>query len=379
MLYILAFLIAVVTGLAAQTLQPAIVLMDDSRLNYTANGQVMSFGDAVSNQAIKYSAASLDCGSRAALYGNSTVDLVFTGTSITVDALLWYHENATASVWIDGTFRDQLDTSSPHPTDDPFAVTRACTITSVTLGGLGSQEHRISVRGNGNPFALQSLIYTPSNPISTPTSAPGPGETTTSHPSHSKSPLVYGIVAGVVGGIIILALISICFRHYRRRWSVPQNPRDGPGVLDDLEMQYYRNDGTAPGVTFPLPNVSEGGSAYHGFQSPHLGDTTRSDGLRSLPPTPPSLLMSTRTGTSPDTTSHSIPSSVQSHLESLQRQGLQITDLAAAIRIQSSPTELSPASGRKIAVERVSVQPPLSVDGNPPLSYEFRSDGRYIV
>ncbi|KAG8993524.1 hypothetical protein FRB94_013275 [Tulasnella sp. JGI-2019a] len=375
MLRILTFLLAFVTGLAAQMPQPVVVWMDDSRLNYTVNGQAMSFKDAVSKKVVKYSAASKDCGSRVVFYGNFTVDLVFIGTSITVNAPLWYRENPTASVWIDGTLRNQFNAHSPHPEDDPFNVTHACTVTSLTLGDLGGREHRISVRGNGNPLALQSLIYTPSN--STP--AVDPDDTTTPPPKHSKSPLIYGIVGGVVGGIITLALLSICFRHYRRRLSVSPNRRDRPGILDDPETRYYGNDDAIPSATFPFPNVSDGGPAFHGSQSPHLTGTTRSDGVRSLHPTPPSLLRPTRTGTSPDTTSDSIRSSVQSHLETLQREGLPTIGLPAAIRVSSSQTEVDPVSCGTSMVGGVSVKRPFSVDGNALPSYDFRSDGRYTI
>ncbi|KAG8990992.1 hypothetical protein FRB94_012941 [Tulasnella sp. JGI-2019a] len=135
---------------ATQQPQPVTVLMDDPRITYTAYGQAMSFDEVVANKTVQCSKTA-NCGGWIILYDQTgdaapTIDLVFTGTSVTVNVVLWYIKGGISSLWLDGTSSNQINSNSLHPEDGPFDVSHACTISSLTLGDLEDQEHRLSIR-----------------------------------------------------------------------------------------------------------------------------------------------------------------------------------------------------------------------------------------
>ncbi|KAG9008450.1 hypothetical protein FRB94_013274 [Tulasnella sp. JGI-2019a] len=312
MLFMLLFLMTAMTGIAALQSQSVTVLMDDSRLSYSAYGQYMSFSTVVSNGIVHYAPATIYCGSWITLANGdgsqvSSVDLVFS-----------------------------------------------------------NQEHTLSIQVTNNPVILLSFVYTPSSP------------------SASKAPLIGGIVSGVVGGILILVLLTICLRNRRNKSLESQHARGGPGVLDDPD-----GDGepdVAPNATLvpsSLPRMSQAGSMVQPSTESvnHYFGTTGPYASRPLPPSPASLPISGITG-APLTMMGGIRSSVQSQSEVLQRlldQGLPTAELAAAIRMLSSPADVvAPApSGSTRVRESVSMSPPPpTVNESTPPSYRPKSGGR---
>ncbi|KAG8993523.1 hypothetical protein FRB93_001980 [Tulasnella sp. JGI-2019a] len=369
MLFMLLFLMTAMTGIAALPSQSVTVLMDDSRLSYSAYGQYMSFSTVVSNGIVHYAPATIYCGSWITLANGdgsqvSSVDLVFSGTSITINALLSYLSESNAAVLLDGAIRNHINNYSPHPFDNPFV--EECTVSSLTLGDLQDQEHTLSIQVTNNPVILLSFVYTPSSP------------------SASKAPLIGGIVSGVVGGILILVLLTICLRNRRNKSLESQHARGGPGVLDDPD-----GDGepdVAPNATLvpsSLPRMSQAGSMVQPSTESvnHYFGTTGPYASRPLPPSPASLPISGITG-APLTMMGGIRSSVQSQSEVLQRlldQGLPTAELAAAIRMLSSPADVvAPApSGSTRVRESVSMSPPPpTVNESTPPSYRPKSGGR---
>ncbi|KAG8990993.1 hypothetical protein FRB94_012942 [Tulasnella sp. JGI-2019a] len=374
MLSTFIILLALVTGLAAQGAQPVTVLMDDPQLAYTAYGRNMSFADVVSNGTVNYYNASAHCGSWIVLYSgkggqNSTVELAFTGTTITVNTLLWSTvPGYPATVWLDGTFRTKISSDSTNSTDNPANFDNACTVSTLTLGDLEDQEHTISIRNNGSPLVLQSFVYTPTIPILS-----------------SKGPLVGGIVGGiVVGGVLIFVLFNICLRRHRAKHSrVSRHEID----VEETESQYDNKSDVIPSptpVSPSFPTIPEAMPVVHDFRSTnqvinHSSEIARPEAPRPLPPTPastlappPVLAVPVTTGASLATTGGSTRSSQSEILQRLLDQGLPTAELAAAIRMLSPPSEIGLPSRSMDAGGSVSGPPLHNIDENAPPSYDFK-------
>ncbi|KAG8993526.1 hypothetical protein FRB94_013278 [Tulasnella sp. JGI-2019a] len=332
----------------------------------------MSFANVVSNGTVNYHNASAHCGSWIVLYSgkgeqNSTVELAFTGTTITVNTLLWSTvPGYPATVWLDGTFRTKMSSDSTNSTDNPANFDNACTVSTLTLGDLEDQEHTISIRNNGSPLVLQSFVYIPTIPILS-----------------SKGLLVGGIVGGIVGGgVLIFLLFNICLRRHRARHGrISRHEID----VEDTESQYENKSDVVPSptpVSPSFPNLPDAAPVVHGFRSTnqvvnHSSEITRPEALRPLPPTPafvplPVLAVPAMAGASLATTGGSTRSSQSEILQRLLDQGLPTAELAAAIRMLSPPSEIGLAS-RSMDAGGSILGPPLhNIDENAPPSYDFK-------